>query len=94
MAHFCHSNLETEALLQKQHQMDMQALKLIQDVTTRWNSSFYMLQRLLKLRLPLMAVLTGSSQKKDVWKLLLSDTEWNLAEIVEILQPLKPQLPL
>ena len=93
MARFCYSNLKTEALLQKQHQMGMQPL-LIENVTMRWNSSYYMPQHLLKLRLPLMAVLTGSSQKKDVRKLLLSETEWKLAEnIVEILQPLNPLLP-
>jgi hypothetical protein len=53
---------------------DTNVLKLLQDVSTRWNSEFYMIHRILELKQPLC---TAISQKdgvdeisKDEWKIL------------------------
>ena len=50
VGHFRHSGVCTELLCKKQIELDRtkQAKKVIQDVSTRWNSSFYMLQRLIE----------------------------------------------
>ena len=41
VSHFRQSIQATELLLHKEKQMDVQPLKLTQDVSTHWNSSFY-----------------------------------------------------
>ena len=43
----------TQALKEKQGK---KSKKVIQDVTTRWNSTFYVLERLLELRMAITAV--------------------------------------
>ena len=48
--HFKHSVVATEALKEQQVCMNVLQNKLAQDVTTRWNSSYYMLERLVQLR--------------------------------------------
>ena len=60
VGHFKHSCLAAEALTNKQQQLNplVQPLKVVHDVSTRWNSTYYMLQRLVKLRVPLTAVLS------------------------------------
>ena len=44
VGHFKHSALATAALRQKQEQMNVPKHHLIQDVVTRWNSTFLMFQ--------------------------------------------------
>ena len=67
VGHFKHSIRATEELGGKQAQINpgQAILHLVQDVRTRWNSSFYMLQRLFNLQLPVMAVLTCQSKVKE-----------------------------
>ena len=52
VTHFSHSVLATNALIAKQGNTKSK-LKLIQDVPTRWNSSYLIMERLLKLRISL-----------------------------------------
>ncbi|XP_065193157.1 zinc finger BED domain-containing protein 4-like [Sycon ciliatum] len=92
VGHFKHSCLAAGALESKQRQLnaDAQPLKVIQDVPTRWNSAYYMIDRLLKLRVALTAVLCDSSitSKQTDRDLLLKDNQWKLAEqLVHILEP-------
>lgn len=92
VSHFKHSCIAAEALESKQTQLNASQtpLKVIQDVPTRWNSSFYMLRRLLQLRVALIAVLCDPSvtPKQADRDLLLKDSQWKLAEqLVEILEP-------
>ena len=68
VGHFHHSALATDALCACQiahtdasSSVEQRPVKVIQDVSTRWNSVFYMLQRLVKLKLPIMAVLEDDS---------------------------------
>lgn len=50
VGHFKHSSLATDALKQHQLQMGLPQKKLKQDIATRWNSTFYMVQWLLEMR--------------------------------------------
>lgn len=69
-----------------QTQMRLDTLKLIQDVRTRWNSTFYMLERLLKLKVPLSATLPLLDSPQEN----LTANEWLLVEdMVVILHPVE-----
>lgn len=88
VGHFKHSSLATEALDKKQVQLQSGCderkppVHVVQDVSTRWNSTYYMVRRLLLLRIPLTAVLCDPqlTRKADDRLLMLSDNQWNLAE--------------
>ena len=89
MGHFNHSVVATQALLKNQPDGN-KALKLIQDVATRWNSSYLMIKRLLQLRVPVYAVLHDESVTKpsDRSILDLNDSNWKVLEIImPILEP-------
>ena len=99
VGHFHHSTLATKALCtcQTAHSdgsssstVDQRPVKVIQDVSTRWNSIFYMLQCLVRLKLPIMAVLEDDlvTPKPEHHALLLKDKMWILAEdLVKVLTP-------
>jgi hypothetical protein len=89
VGHFSHSVLATSALLSKQDSIP--ALKLIQDVPTRWNSSFLMMQRLLKLRVPVYSVIFDDEYTKPGDRMILDikDCFWKTMEdVVPVLEPL------
>ena len=70
VAHFNKSTKANEALLDKQRENgEMNPVKLVQDVSTRWNSVFYMLKRLVRLQEAVTSVLN----KKDTRHLLLTN---------------------
>ena len=54
VAHFHHSVVASEGLKSKQQQMGVDCKKLVTSCATRWNSSYLMLERLLKLRWPIL----------------------------------------
>lgn len=62
VSHFKHSNQATEELLRIEAQMEI----VVQDVVTRWNSGFFMLEHVLKLQLPITAVLSGAKFKRRI----------------------------
>lgn len=81
VGHFKHSSKATAALAQKQKQMNIPVKKLIQDCPTRWNSSFYMLKRILEVRWPISAVLDKESITKKADRALdLRSEQWTLTE--------------
>ena len=89
VSHFSHSVLSINALIAKQD--GNLKLKLVQDVPTRWNSSFLMMQRLLKLRVPIYGIIFDDNLTKpsDRLKLDLKDSFWKIMEeICPILEPL------
>ena len=85
VSHFSHSVLSTNALIAKQD--GNLKLKLVKDIPTRWNSSFLMMQRLLKLRVPIYGIIL--TKPSDRLKLDLKDSFWKIMEeICPILEPL------
>ena len=65
VGHFKHSALATSILDEKQRQLGIkQPLHVVQACATRWNSTFYMLRRLLQLKSPLALMLADLSQKE------------------------------
>ncbi|KAF2902210.1 hypothetical protein ILUMI_03986 [Ignelater luminosus] len=48
VTHFNHSGLAQEKLLRIQKELDLPEHQLVQDISTRWNSTFYMIERLLE----------------------------------------------
>ena len=77
--------------MKREAQMDIPRRKVIQDCPTRWNSTFYMLQRLVELRWPLTAVLADERVTKPIYRNLdLKSEQWNLAEeLVKVLHPIE-----
>nr|XP_054589704.1 E3 SUMO-protein ligase ZBED1-like [Nothobranchius furzeri] len=87
--HFKRSELATTKLKEKQKQMATPEHNLVQDVSTRWNSTFYMITRLLEQRWPVTATLSDSSvTHKDKKYLDLKPDQWSLLE--ELSEALKP----
>ena len=89
LGYFKHSSSATDILHDKQLALkkDQQPLTVVQDVSTRWNSTFYMVRRLLQLRSVLTVVLTDPAltKKKDDRDLFLKESEWRLASDLVLL---------
>ncbi|KAJ4927019.1 hypothetical protein JOQ06_014759 [Pogonophryne albipinna] len=59
VGYFRSSTLAKEKLVSVQRQLGRPTLKLLQEVETRWNSTYHMLQRLVDLREPVGAALAS-----------------------------------
>jgi len=55
VGHYKHSSFATGKLRDLQSQMNLLLLKVKQDVSTRWNFSLTMIERLLTIKIPLTA---------------------------------------
>ena len=88
VSHFSHSVVATISLKEKQNQMKIDAKKLINSCATRWNSTYEMFAHLLKLRWPVIAVLSDESvTKRSDHYLDLKSEQWKLAEeLVPVLE--------
>ena len=87
VGHFCYSAKATQAL--KENQMEWPPTKVIQDIMTRWNSTYYMLECLTVLHPAISSVLCHKSvSKASDANLDLSTKEWRIADsLVKLLQP-------
>ncbi|XP_032446924.1 zinc finger BED domain-containing protein 1-like [Xiphophorus hellerii] len=87
--HFKKSELACTKLKDKQQQMGTASHMLIQDVSTRWNSTFHMLCRLLEQRWPITAALSDPAlTPRGKHYLDLKPEQWNIIEeISKALQP-------
>ncbi|CAG9788197.1 unnamed protein product [Diatraea saccharalis] len=84
VSHFKHSPKASYALLKVQEQLNVNTLKLKQDVRTRWNSIFYMLERLLEVKIPLFATFPQLDSSPPN----LDSNEWLIMEdVVALLRP-------
>ena len=85
--HFNHSRIDNEELKAKQKQLEIPQHNLIQEVVTRWNSTFDMISRLCEQQAAIAAVL---HVKCDLHHLELSPREWHeLEDLVNLLGPFK-----
>ena len=91
VSHFHHSTLATAELYKQQSQMNMDQQKLKMDCTTRWNSTLYMIQRLVANRWPVSAVLSDTTVTKRQDRTLdLTAHQWVLLEeLAKLLEPLE-----
>ena len=91
VGHFKHSAVATTALKEKQHQLGIPQHCLMQDVTTRWNSTFFMFERLSEQRVAIYAVLHDTSiSKADDKHFDLKEDQWDLiSQMVNVLKPLQ-----
>ena len=88
VSHFRHSSVATAALADRQKSMSMPVKKLIQDCATRWNSTYYLLQRIVETRWPISAVLSDERVTKRSDRFLdLRNEQWELAK--RLLGPLQ-----
>lgn len=88
---FHSSSTATHILKEKQSALQLPEHKLIQDVRTRWNSSFDMMSRYLEQQPAIFATFHHKDVKKNIKDIVtLSETEKSEAEeLVNILGPLK-----
>ena len=82
VGHFRHSYNEQNALERKQEQLQLKKHKIIQEVSTRWNSALEVYKRLLEQQAAVSAVLL-ESKRSD---LLLRHEE--LTKMQRVLEPL------
>ncbi|XP_053324528.1 E3 SUMO-protein ligase ZBED1-like [Spea bombifrons] len=86
--HFKKSELASNKLKEKQRQMGTPEHKLLQDVSTRWNSTYYMVDSLIEQRWLVTATLSDPSVNQKGKHLELKPEQWNLLE--ELSTALKP----
>ncbi|KAK3931289.1 Zinc finger BED domain-containing protein 4, partial [Frankliniella fusca] len=92
VAHFHHSTKATTALERAQSVAGMKESKLVQSCATRWDSTFFMSQRLVESRGPVRAVLGDRSvtTTKQAKALQMSAEEWEeLEAMLPVLKPLQ-----
>ena len=91
VGHFHHYTLATAELYKQQSQMNMNQQKLKIYCTRRWNSTLYMIQRLVANRWPVSAALLDATVTKRHDRTLdLKAHQWVLLEeLAKLLEPLE-----
>lgn len=90
ISHFKRSSFAAAKLLEQQKSLKGEAnpKKLIQDIDTRWNSTYYMVERFIYLEEPIRTTIDLLPINKDLP--IISPEEWQfLNEIVRILKPME-----
>jgi hypothetical protein len=86
VGHFKHSSANTRELEAQLAALDMEKLSVVQDVSTRWNSTYDMLSRLIQLRDAITAVLTEHRHSLC----MLKEQDWSkMKNICNVLQHVK-----
>lgn len=82
VTHFNHSGIAQEKLKLFQKELDLPEHELVQDVSTRWNSTYYMLARLMEQKRAISLYLTDCNIDN------LTAAQWELLEqLLKLLQP-------
>ncbi|XP_030765200.1 zinc finger BED domain-containing protein 1-like [Sitophilus oryzae] len=76
VGHFKHSAIAVEKLSTMQQQMNSPQLKVKQDVVTRWNSTYIMLDRLIAIKASITAVMSSLPKAPE----MLNAEEWLILE--------------
>lgn len=90
VGHFKHSTTVAAELRKRQQIFQLPQHELIQDVTTRWNSTQMMMERLVKQRRVISDIMLDQSvtKRSDVY-MLLKESEWeSLSDISNVLEKL------
>ena len=83
VGHFKRSNVNLHALSHIQERLGLKKHRLIQDEPTRWNTSYYMLERLTEQRQAICAAEVECKINSE-----LNNQQWQLAEkVVKVLKP-------
>lgn len=85
---FHRSTTATAVLKSKQQQLSLPIHKIVQDVQTRWNSSYEMIQRYLKQEPAIHAALSSPEIKKNVRDVVTLSCD-DISEAEHVLEPLK-----
>ena len=85
VAHFRHSVIATKGLEEKQISLNIQKHKLLQEFCTRWNSTYFMCERLLEQSWAIYAVIHDEADKRHL-DLKLWDI---LTQLLTVLKPLQ-----
>lgn len=88
VGHFKHSSQMESKLLFKQKELGLGETKVQQDIATRWNSTYIMVQSLLKIREAIDSTLTENPSNV----LMLSSSEWEMLD--KLATTLKPCLDI
>jgi len=87
VGHFKHSSNAMAALKQMQKHTNIPENHLIQDVTTRWDSTYQMFELLEEQRWTIYAVLFDDTVSSADYKhLYLKDDQWVMGQMVKTLQ--------
>ena len=91
VGHFKHSVTAVASLNNKQKAMNVPEHRLIQDVSTRWNSTYFMMERLAEQRWTIYAVLHNELVSRPEYVSLdLKPDQWELlSQMVTALKPLQ-----
>lgn len=91
VGHFKHSALAYSELKKKQDHLNVEKHQLVQDVSTRWNSTFFMYERLMEQRWAIHATFLDEKGTQNQYKYLVpSDAQWELmGQMVTVLKPLQ-----
>ena len=91
VSQFFQTFVASEALKAAQREKNMDVKVLIQECSTRWNSTFYMVERLVELRWAVVKVLNDDRvTKRQDRSLNLTDRQWRLAEqLINMLKSLE-----
>ena len=93
VGHFKHSVVSMTALKEKQVQLNIKQHHLIQDVSTWWNSTFFMINCLVEQRVAIYAVLHDATVSKNQYQHLDLKDQWALLkQLAKVLEPLQMQL--
>lgn len=86
VAHFKHSVLSSNKLREVQNQMNLPVLKVKQDVSTRWNSTLIMMERLVLLKPSLVVALSNLPSIPEC----LDASEWEIiCDCIILLKPIE-----
>ena len=87
VAHFRHSVIATKGLEEKQISLNIPNHKLLQEICTRWNSTYFTCERLLEQRWAIYAVIHDEADKRH---LDLKPHQWDiLTQLFTVLKPLQ-----